>query len=365
MKTTRMKKYSPPGTPPGTLMDLSESFPEHPKPSSSEIHWIEYSVESFSEKKVTDIRELIILLSARKKGNILWLNIDGLKDIELIEIIGRNFSFHPLLLEDILNTPQRPKVENHEKYIFIAMRMPMANENFESEQLSIFLSGDFIITFQEIPGDPFEPVREGLRKDRGKIRKEGSDFLFYTLIDRVIDEFFPILEKFGERVDNVEEEVIEKPEEENIKLLHKLRGEILSMRRVIFPTREVVNHLIREDSDLVQEKTKIYLRDCYDHAVEVLDIVENYREILSGLIDVYLSSLSYKMNQVMKLLTIIATIFIPLTFLAGVYGMNFNTEKGMFNMPELNWEYGYIFFWLMAVLITGILLLFFKRKKWL
>lgn len=294
---------------------------------------------------------------------VLWLNVDGLGDAETIAEIGRLFDLHPLALEDVLNVHQRPKDESYGTYHFVVAQMVMANDGLESEQISLFFGTHFVLTFQQRAGDCFDPVRERIRKSQGRVRGNGADYLAYALLDAIVDAYFPVLEELGERMEALEDRVVAEPERRVIGEIHAAKRDLLTLRRAVWPLRDALNSLLR-DTSLLSEETRLYLRDGYDHAVRILDVVETDREIASGLLDVYLSSVSNRMNEVMKVLTIIATVFIPLSFIAGVYGMNFNPDVSPWNMPELNWRYGYPFA-VGAMAAVGIgLLVYCWRKGW-
>ena len=342
------------GLPPGTLVHVGERRLEHAK-----ISLIDYSEAEIEEKELKSIDEC---LSYRDKPGIKWINIDGLHDLEIINAVGSKFDLHPLVLEDIVNTEQRPKLDDMDDYIFIVAKMIYYNSDdndFRFEQISFILWENFVLSFQEDTGDVFDPVRERLRKGKGRIRKTGSDYLLYTLIDALVDSYYEVLEKIGERVENIEIDLLESPEPEILNVIHHMKRELVFLRRSVWPLREVVGNLEKSGSDLIDEKTAIFFRDVYDHTVQVIDTIETCRDIVSSMMDMFLSSVSNRMNEVMKMLTVIATIFIPLTFIAGIYGMNFEY------MPELRWHWGYPAA-LIAMLIIGIIMLFwFKSKKML
>ncbi len=295
-----------------------------------------------------------------------WINIDGIHEVEIIEKIGSHFGFHPLMLEDIVNTGQRPKLEDSESYIFIVLKMLYFDEKageINAEQVSLIIGSNFVISFQEKEGDVFNHIRERIRSAKGRIRKTGADYLAYSLLDAIVDNYFLILEKSGERIGAMEEEVVANPTPPTLQIIHHLKRDIIFLRKSVWPLREVVNGLERSESKLIKKTTRIFLRDVYDHAIQVIDTIETFRDTISGMLDIYLSSVSNKMNEVMKVLTIIATIFIPLTFIAGIYGMNFNPEASAWNMPELNWRFGY-FLSLVAMLTVGfVIVAYFKLKK--
>ena len=300
--------------------------------------------------------------------SVSWVDVKGLGSENILQRLGTVFGLHPLVLEDIVNVPQRPKVEEYEDQLVIIARMVIPKESgvgFYSEQVSFVLGEHYLLTVQEEPEhDCFEQVRMRIRHNKGILRKQKADYLVYTLIDAIIDGFFPVLEVYGEYIEDLEEEVITNPTRQTLQKIYRVRRELLTLRRAIWPQRDAINSLIRDGNELITDHVHIYLRDCYDHAVQVLDMVETYRELTSGLMDVYLSAVSNRMNEIMKLLTVISSIFIPLTFIAGVYGMNFNTEKSPWNMPELNWYWGYpLCLAAMAAIAFG-LVYFFWRRGW-
>jgi magnesium transporter len=298
---------------------------------------------------------------------VTWINVAGLGDEAVIGELAGLFSLHKLAVEDVVHLGQRAKVEQYEGHLFIVLRLAALGQedSLETEQLSLFLGKNYVLSFLEQKWDCFDAVRDRIRKSRGHIRELGADYLAYALIDSVIDSYFPILEIFGERVETLEDEVSENPREDTIHDIHNIKRELITLRRAIWPLREALASLLREDSPNITAGTRVYLRDCYDHVIELIDLLETYRELASGLIDVYLSSMSNKMNEVMKVLTVIATTFIPLTFVAGVYGMNFDPEASRFNMPELGWAYGYPAFWILMLIMGTILIVYFKRRGWL
>lgn len=342
------------GLPPGTLIYTGEKKVEKPR-----ISFIDYDETQFQEKEVKKIEECFPF---KDTPTVTWINIDGVHDIDIIEKLGKHFDLHPLILEDIVNTEQRPKMEDSGNYIFIVLRMLFydGKENeIKSEQFSLVLGSNFVISFQESIGDVFEPVRDRIRKGKGRIRKMGSDYLAYALIDTIVDNYFIVLEKVGEVIEDIEDELVKKPTPETLQIIHNLKREAISLRKSVWPLRELVSGLERAETPLIHESTKIYLRDVYDHTIQVIDTVESSRDMLSGMLDIYLSSISNRMNEVMKVLTIFAAIFIPLTFIAGVYGMNFAF------MPELAWHWGYPVVIIVMALVAVVLLFYFRRKKWL
>jgi magnesium transporter len=351
---TIKKRSRKAGLPPGTLVHIGEK-----KAETVRITYIDYDEQSFQEKQVSNIEECLKL---KDTPTVSWINIDGLHDIELLEKLGRGFELHPLILEDILSTGQRPKFEDYEKYIFIVLKMLSFSEetqSVEAEQVSLILGPNYVISFQERIGDVFEHVRDRIRNAKGRIRKMGADYLAYTLLDATVDNYFVILERLGEKIESMEEEVVSDPTEKTIRQIHSLKREMISLRKSVWPLRELIGGLQKSESSLIKETTDVYLRDVYDHTIQIIDTIESFRDMVSGMLDIYLSSLSNKMNAVMKVLTIIATLFIPLTFVAGIYGMNFKY------MPELEWRWGYAAALLVMLVIAAIMLIYFRRKKWL
>lgn len=350
--------YDEPGSMPGTL-SIGEDSP-HPV-----IVLIDYNEETAIRTQIETPEECTPYLDTE---SVSWVDVKGLGSEDILQRLGQVFSLHPLVLEDVVNVPQRPKVEEYEDQLLIIARMVTLKETsrgFHTEQVSFILGKHYLLTVQEEPEyDSFGPVRERIRTNKGSTRKHQADYLAYALLDSIIDGFFPVLEAYGEELEDLEDEVVSNPSRQTLEKIHLMKRELLSLRRSIWPQRDAINSLIRDGSDLVSDEVRIYLRDCYDHTVQVLDMVETYRELASSLMDVYLSSISNKMNEVMKFLTVISTIFIPLTFIAGIYGMNFNTDKSPFNMPELNWYWGYLIcIGAMGAIAIG-LVYFFWRKGW-
>lgn len=343
------------GMPPGTLVHIGEQ-----KQESIEVSIISYDESSFQEQRADDITACFPFRDAK---GISWTNIEGIHKVELLQKLGECYSIHPLVLEDVLNTDQRPKKEDYGDYLFIVMKMlsrPTGGGEIRAEQVSLILGPNYVLSFQEgLDGDLFDPVRERLRGGKGKIRKMGADYLVYALMDAVVDNYFIIMENLAERIETLEEDILTKPGRETVQKIHALKREIIFLRKSIWPLREVINGLERRDSPLVNESTIIYLRDVYDHTVQIIDTIETFRDMLSGMLDIYLSSLGNRTNEVMKVLTIIATIFMPITFIVGLYGMNFKY------MPELEWHWGYPTVLLLMVVISIGMVVFFRRKNWL
>jgi magnesium transporter len=342
------------GLPPGSLVHIGDKSDK-----KVVVSVLGYAPDEVEESQFAQIGQYL--------GNscdfpVVWVNVEGVHDVELIRALGEKHSFHPLVLEDIVNTVQRPKIEDYGDYLFIVLKMlrPTVAGEFSSEQLSIILGPDYLFTFQEgISGDAFEPVRNRIRNGKGKIRGMGADYLAYALIDAVVDGYFTVLEGFGERIVDVEEELTLTPDQKSLHLLIAMKKEIIFLRKAVWPLREAISFLERGDSPLLQNATRLYFRDVYDHTVQVIDTVETYRDLLSGMLDLYLSSISNRTNEVMKFLTVIGTIFMPLTFLVGVYGMNFK------HFPELEWANGYFILWGVMIVVTLLMVMYFRRKRWL
>ncbi|MFA4923770.1 MAG: magnesium/cobalt transporter CorA, partial [Ignavibacteriaceae bacterium] len=353
-KSLTKKQTHKTGLPPGSLVFTGEQKLAHP--NLSLIKYSETSCEVVDSLRAEDISSSI------KKNGITWINIEGIHDTALVEKIGEVFHLHPLLLEDILNPQQRPKLDEYDDVVFIIAKMLFMDKKHDKiidEQVSFVLGENFLLTFQESkPGDAFDLVRERIINNKGKIRKEKSDYLCYRLLDAIVDNYFEVLEKVGDRLEDIEMAIIQNPEKSSIQKTHELKRELIYLRKITWPLREVINNFHRGEHALINQTTKIYMRDLYDHTIQVIDTIETYRDWLSGLEDLYLSSLSNKMNEVMKILTMIATLFIPLTFIVGLYGMNFKF------MPELEWKWGYPFVWGIMITLTVFMTFYFKKKKW-
>ena len=305
------------------------------------------------------------LRGLRKRDGVTWVNVSGLGDTATLGAVADVFGLHRLALEDVLNVHQRPKVEQFADHLFIIVRMAALTGNGDSEQVALFLGKDFVVSIQERVGDCFDPIRARVRDEASRLRHQGADYLAYALIDGVIDDYFPVLESLGEQLEDLEEAVVSNPRRENVSMLHDVKRQLLSLRRAVWPSRELLGTLTREQHELLSAETRLYLRDCYDHTVQLMDLVETYREIASGLMDVYISSVSARLGEVMKVLTIIATIFMPLSFIASLYGMNFDRSVSVWNMPELGWRLGYPFsLALMAASVAGMIV-YFRRSGWL
>jgi magnesium transporter len=351
------KHYHPPGTSPGTLSEITSAVP-------LTINLIDYTDSQFYEKEITDAAECRPYL---ERDTSTWIHIRGAAKPDLLIELGQMFDLHLLALEDVVNKGQRAKIEEYDDQIFVVMQLPMTTESgsVHSEQVSLFVSKGFLISFCAAATDPFDLVRERLRKHVGRIRRRGSDYLLYALLDVIIDQAFPLLENYGEQIEILEDELLAQPNHDTLSRLHQMRRDLLLLRRMFWPQREVLNQLFREECPCIEQDTRLYLRDCYDHTIQIIDLMESYREMTASMLDVYLSSISNRLNESMRMLTIIATVFIPLTFIVGVYGMNFgNNTTSWWAMPELRWDYGYPAVWLVMILIGGGMIYLFKRNKW-
>ncbi len=342
------------GLPPGTIVHVGDK-PDGP----AVLSVIDYDERDFSERVGVD---LDVCLASLQTPTMTWINVAGLHDPAVLEQLGQALGLHPLVLEDIANASQRPKVEDYESYFFIVLKMleyEPAEGAVRVEQVSLVLGDNYLVSFQEDTSDVFDPVRTRLRNSAGRLRKFAADYLAYALVDAIVDNYFVILEQMGDEIEAIEEQVAEHPEDQPLPAIYRLKREMIALRRAVWPLREVLAVLQHSESPLIRPGTAIYLRDVYDHTIQIMDTIESMRDLLSGMLDVYLSVLSNRMNEIVKVLTIFSTIFIPLPFLAGVYGMNFN------HFPEIGWKYGYGLFWLVCGLIAVIMLLYFRRKRWL
>ncbi|MEO6787228.1 MAG: magnesium/cobalt transporter CorA [Chthoniobacteraceae bacterium] len=349
------KRYSRPGDAPATL---------HSTPGASTavvIKLMEYDRNGCEERTLGSVADLPDCRGA-SDGKIRWIEFNGLGDVTALKVLGEKFGLHPLALEDVLNVGQRPKLEPYPGHLFMVAQMIYhdAEHCLCGEQVSMFVCGDFLISIQEdSETDVFDPVRQRIRTGGGNIRSMKSDYLAYALLDAIVDHGFPVLEEIGESLQEIEDAVLAAPSKDTIGALHGLKRTLMQLRRFVWPERDVVNSLLHGDSEFVHPETKVYLRDLYDHTVQIMDLIEAYRDVATSLMDMYLSSVGLRTNEIMRVLTVIASIFIPLTFLAGVYGMNFE------HMPELHTQWGYAVFWVVMVVIAVGQLVFFHRKKWL
>lgn len=352
-------------TEPGASPGLIAPDPSHPKP---EIQVIAYGTSDLIEKEVSSVAEARAIVGQRP---VTWINVEGLGDARTIEQFGEQFGLHRLALEDTVNVHQRAKVETYGEVLFVVLRMVHCGENGSrcgTEQVSLFVGPNWLISFQEgRPGDSFNRVRNRLRDASGKMNTLGSDYLAYALIDAVIDNYYPVLEVYAERLDDLEEWVMEPTGRRVMDKLHEVKADLLILRRAIWPLRDAMAFLAREDNPRISENTRLYLRDCYDHVVQVVELIETYRELTADLRDLYMSSISNRINETMRILTIFSTFFIPLTFIVGIYGMNFDWEGGtkLLNMPELHWRYGYPMVWAVMLATAVTMLVYFYRRGWI
>jgi magnesium transporter len=355
VKTSSRKAGLPPGSPVFIGEKVTETFG---------LDMVDYDAENFSVSTPVRLEEFRLL---KETPSNTWIRVHGLHDAEAVDKFCLHFGLHPLTIEDILHIGQRPKIDHYDEYLFLVINLinyDDASKEMSMEQISFVLGPNYLLTFHEKNDDIFDDVLARLETNKGRSRKMGVDYLLYSLLDRVVDNFFSVLEKIGEEVEELEEELIEAPSPETLQAIHFLKREMILLRKSVWPLREVINGLQRDETAFMGEANRVYLKDLYDHTIQVLDTVETFRDIISGMIDIYLSSVSNRMNEVMKVLTIFAVIFIPLTFIAGLYGMNFNTSMSPFNMPELNWYFGYPFALLLMAGTAGSMLIYFKKKKW-
>ena len=348
------KRSKKTGLPPGTLVHIGEE-----KTESVKITILNYDETQFQEVEASKVEEC---LPFKDKPNVTWINIDGIHQVDIIEKIGHYFNLHSLLLEDIMNTEQRPKMEDYGDYIFVVMKMLSYDEKdgeIKAEQISLVLGSNYVISFQEREGNVFDSIRGRMKNEKWRIRRMGADYLIYSLIDVIIDNYFTILEKLGEKIEDLEDELVMNVRPETLRSIHDLKREMLSLRKSVWPLREVVNGLERGESSLIHKSTYVYLRDVYDHTIQVIDTIETFRDMLAGMLDIYLSSISNRLNEVMKFLTVIATIFKPLSFLASLWGMNFK------KMPELEFALGYPMALCIMVAVAFSMIILFRKKGWL
>jgi len=358
--TKLIKKSKILGQPPETLLYEGKA-----KTDKVKITVFDYDGEACAEKVVNDVEECFPF---KDKPTVTWINVDGIHRIDVLEKLSACYLVHHLVLEDILNINQRPKAEDFGDYIYIAAKMlslDETNDDIIEEQVSIILGDNFVITFQEDKeGDVFDVIRQRIRAGKGRIRKMKADYLAYALLDAIVDNYFVILEKVSEKIELIEESLVSRTDAVILNSINKMKRNLIFLRKSVWPLREVIRAITQSESALIREQTLAYYRDIQDHIIQAVDTIEAFRDTASGMLDIYLSSLSHHLNEVMKVLTIIATIFMPLTFIAGIYGMNFNTQGSRFNMPELNWPFGYLFVLsLMAMVVTGMVA-YFKKKKW-
>ncbi len=351
------KRYNPPGTAPGTLTETPAV-----KLEPLRLRLIDYDADEImvlDDIDASDCREYL------QRDSVSWVQVRGEPTEATLRELGTTFHLHPLALEDVLNSGQRPKIDTFDDQLFIIVSLPLTEgDHCQIQQISFFLAKNFLISFCQGEYAGFEPVIKRLHDRGGRMRKRGSDYLLYSLLDMIIDQGFPVLENFGLQLEDLEMQILQAADGDTLEKIHRLKRELILLRRMLWPQREVVNQLLRDDTGLIDDSTLIYLRDCYDHTIQVMDLLETYRDMTGSMLDIYLSSISNRMNDIMRVLTIIATIFIPLTFIVGVYGMNFDRSAGPWNMPELGWPYGYLLVWLAMIVIAMVMVVFFRRRGW-
>lgn len=350
------KKYHPPGTAPGTLTEA-----ESPASSPANFLLVDYTDDQVFVERQASVEQCIQCLA---NDTVTWVHVEGAPTEAALKHLGTAFGLHPLALEDVVNSGQRPKVEAFEDQLFIVLALPeFLEESVYIRQVSLFVGERFVISFLNDDLRCFEPIIDRLNNEGSRIRRKGADFLVYSLVDMVIDHGFPVLEQFGTQLEEVEEEIMAVAQRASLEKIHILKRELILLRRMLWPHREVVNHLLREDSRIIREESLFYFRDCYDHAIQIMDLLETYRDVSGSMLEIYLSNVSNRMNEVMRVLTVIATLFIPMTFVAGVYGMNFD-RTSPWNMPELDWPYGYFAALGIMFSMAIAMLVYFRRKGW-
>jgi magnesium transporter len=355
--TRFLKRYHPPGTPPGTLVAH-----ERATPVPAHTSMIDYDEHNWHE--IVDIvpNECKSYLD---KPTVTWIHVQGHVEPELMQQFGELLNLHALVMEDVLNGGQLPKTESYDEQLFVIMSLPVLLDRTVSiEQLSVVAAENYVISFYAGAQDPFEPLRKRLRNGHGRIRQRGAGYLLYALLDLAIDHGFPVLEKLGEQIEVLEDIILRIADKNSLNALHHVKRELLVLRRMLWPQREVINGLMISEHKLIADTTKHYLRDCYDHTIQIMELIETYREMVASMHDIYLSSVSNRINETMRVLTVIATLFIPPTFLASIYGMNFDRNVSRWNMPELGWPFGYLLLWLVMIVMIVLMLAYFRRKKW-
>ncbi|MFQ5528067.1 MAG: magnesium/cobalt transporter CorA [Thermoanaerobaculia bacterium] len=351
------KRYAAPGAPPGTLA-------AHPERNVDEVSvtLTDFGPEFLEERTIGELSDLAGYLG---RDSVTWIDVVGLHDLAPLQTLGEMFGLHALALEDVLNTGQRPKVQEFEDHLFIVLKLPSLGERLSMEQVNVFAGEGWVITLRERPGPVFDPVRERLLQGSSKIRDRDSAYLAYALVDALVDRYFPLLETVGDRIEELQDMLVENPERRLLEAVQHLKSDLLSLRHAAWPQREVFDRLNRREFQLVSGEVRVFFQDCYDHTIQILDTVEYYREMAGGMVELYLTSLSNRTNEIMKVLTLMASVFIPLTFIAGVYGMNFSPAAGAWSMPELNSPWGYPAVWVVMLSSAFGMWLFFRRKGWL
>lgn len=353
------KRYHPPGTPPGTLRSHAGI-----EPAAMQIALVDYSAGGLS---ITENADVAACRAAIKQDSITWVQVQGRPTADLMHTLADAFDLHPLALEDVLNAGQRPKLEPYDGQLFLVLHLPtFDNDKVMLHQISVFVLRNYIVTFCPCTLNPFVSIIKRLEGAGTRVRQQGIDYLLYSIVDLVVDQSFPVLEHFGARIETIEESIVAGPNRNVLEHVHQVKRNMILLRRSLWPQREVVSQLLRDVDGWISESTHIYLRDCYDHTVQIMDLVESYRDMSASLLDIYMSSASMRLNDVMRVLTVIATIFMPLTFITGIYGMNFGDNAASpWAMPELRWYYGYPLVWLLIVGVVGGMLFWFRRKRWI
>ena len=351
------KRYHPVGTAPGTLAK-SPSTESRPL----RIRAIDYSAEAIDVQGNTDLEQCKGYLQSPSNT---WIHIEGHPDEGTLNELATSFGIHPLALEDVINSGQRPKIESYGEQVFVVTAMPSMDDGLVSiGQVSLVLWDNMLVSFCEFEFSRLGPIVTRLQNQGGRLRSRGIDFLLYSILDVAVDEGFPVLEDFGDQLEDLETQILSEANRETLEQMHTIKRELILLRRMLWPQREVINRLLRDDFEQIKDDTLVYLRDCYDHTIQILDLLETYRDMTGSMLDIYLSSISNRTNEVMRVLTVIATIFIPLTFIAGIYGMNFDRNAGPLSMPELSWPYGYLVVWLVMIGIAVFMLAMFRRRNW-
>ena len=348
------KRSEKAGLPPGALVYVGED-----RTAAVGIAIIDYDADHVEHRAVTEPDDCLPYLD---RPTVTWVNVDGIHNAQVVEMLGERFDLHPLVLEDIMSTSQRAKAEDYEGYIYVVTRMLTYNEEkheVDAEQVSLILGKNSVLSFQERPGDVFDALRERIRSGKGRVRQMGADFLLYALLDAIVDGYFAVLEKLGDRIDDLEEMLRSDAQPEILREIHALKKDMIFMRKAVWPLRETIGYLQREEGSLISPATDIFLRDVHDHTIRVIETIESLRDLAGGMVDTYLSTVSNRMNEVMKVLTVIATLFIPLTFIVGVYGMNFAY------LPEKDWRWGYPAVWAVMIAVVLVMLGYFRRRKWI
>lgn len=355
-----IKDYAPPGTVPGAL-----TAPKG-EAGQAKMHLLEYRSEQVNTVEIADLAHLQQQLADGYPASaVTWVHVVGLGDLKILQGLQDLFKLHPLAMEDVTHLGQRPKAENYDAVMFVVLQhLAFLKNEVQTTQVALFVGKDFVLSFQPRGPDLLEPLRTRIRSSRGRLRERDADYLAYAIIDIIVDAAFPVLEDFGERLDALEQDIVGRPSPRIMNTLYRLRRQLLRLRRVLWPQREALSRLIHEEEGLISDEVKVYLRDSSDHAVQAMDVVENYREMAASLLDVHISNTTNRLTDVMRVLTVIATVFMPLNFVVGLYGMNFD-RSSPWNMPELGWRFGYLMVWGVLLVIVIAMLAYFRRKRWI